>query len=433
MEDKPKGQPDIGDQIMGAIQDALDQQDLSGLSDIVGKAGRAAGRAVPVIGNAVQQGIKAAGDQIQNAASEASSRMTRPQGATPPKPVADAQGRDASELRAAQRRAAELERREVLSRYGKPGIVRSSGMAMAIIGGLFTFYMAMGLLASLFMLAIFPQVWLMMAVLLALSVWLLASGVKRVRLAKNFDSLKRIMGSREWVNVEDLSRQMGLPEAKVDEQLRLMLQRGLLPHGHLDSQAGWLAVTDGAWERHLDSAEPSDPVPITPERVEDVVDVEEDEQDDAALPADVRELLSRGREGLRAMARARDLIDDEAVSAKVAALMDIVRSILDYGRQHPECADELERLVNYYVPTTNRLLNTYDDLEEQPVQGDNIAQSRSQIEHTLDLLQEAYGNLLDSMYRNVAWDVTADAEVLRDVLKQEGLIDDPHTINIDQP
>ncbi len=79
--------------------------------------------------------------------------------------------------------------------------------------------------------------------------------------------------------------------------------------------------------------------------------------------------------------------------------------------------------MNYYLPITVKLLKAYDDLEEQPVQGVNISTSRKEIEGTLDTLAVAYERLLDTIFRDMTWDVSADISVLNDVLAQEGLID----------
>ena len=75
--------------------------------------------------------------------------------------------------------------------------------------------------------------------------------------------------------------------------------------------------------------------------------------------------------------------------------------------------------------TTVKLLDAYRDLDAQPVQGPNIAASKHEIEATLDTLSVAFEKLLDSIFRDMAWDVSSDISVLRTVLAQEGLVDSP--------
>ena len=72
-----------------------------------------------------------------------------------------------------------------------------------------------------------------------------------------------------------------------------------------------------------------------------------------------------------------------------------------------------------------KLLDAYEDLDRQPVQGANIVKSKQEIEQTLDTLSVAFTKLLDSIFAEVAWDVSTDVSVLHAVLAQEGLVDNP--------
>ena len=89
--------------------------------------------------------------------------------------------------------------------------------------------------------------------------------------------------------------------------------------------------------------------------------------------------------------------------------------------QHPELVDDLGRFMDYYLPTTVKLLKAYEELDKQPVEGENIKTAKQEIENTLDTINEAFENLLDSFFRNTAWDVSTDISVLKTMLAQEGL------------
>ena len=67
------------------------------------------------------------------------------------------------------------------------------------------------------------------------------------------------------------------------------------------------------------------------------------------------------------------------------------------------------------------MLDAYQQLDNQPVQGENIRSSKKEIEKTLDTLNIAFEKLLDSLFEDVAWDVSADISVLHTMLAQEGL------------
>ncbi len=80
--------------------------------------------------------------------------------------------------------------------------------------------------------------------------------------------------------------------------------------------------------------------------------------------------------------------------------------------------------MEYYLPMTIKLLKAYEELDGQPVQGENIVNSKKEIEDTLDTLNTAYEKILDNLFQDTAWDVSSDISVLQTLLAQEGLMDD---------
>lgn len=83
--------------------------------------------------------------------------------------------------------------------------------------------------------------------------------------------------------------------------------------------------------------------------------------------------------------------------------------------------------MDYYLPMTVKLLNAYEDMDSQPIQGENIASSKKEIEDTIDTLNVAFEKLLDSVFEDTAIDVSSDISVLNTVLAQEGLTEDELT------
>ena len=102
----------------------------------------------------------------------------------------------------------------------------------------------------------------------------------------------------------------------------------------------------------------------------------------------------------------------------------IVQKIFERAGEHPEVIPDLKKLMDYYLPMTVKLLDAYEDMDGQPVQGENITASKKEIEETIDTLNIAFEKLLDSIFRDTAWDVSTDISVLHTVLAQEGLTED---------
>ena len=99
----------------------------------------------------------------------------------------------------------------------------------------------------------------------------------------------------------------------------------------------------------------------------------------------------------------------------------IVQKIFERAKAHPEIIPDLNRLMDYYLPMTVKLLDAYEDMDRQPIQGETIRASKKEIEDTLDTLNEAFAKLLDSVFQDTAWDVSSDISVLHTMLAQEGL------------
>ena len=102
----------------------------------------------------------------------------------------------------------------------------------------------------------------------------------------------------------------------------------------------------------------------------------------------------------------------------------LVDRIFDRVEQNPDSVNDMRRMMDYYLPTTMKLLEAYKELDAQPVQGENILNSKKEIEETIDTLNIAFEKLLDSIFRDTAWDVSTDISVLHTVLAQEGLTED---------
>jgi|MGYP000284088886 5-bromo-4-chloroindolyl phosphate hydrolysis protein. len=102
----------------------------------------------------------------------------------------------------------------------------------------------------------------------------------------------------------------------------------------------------------------------------------------------------------------------------------LVDKIFDRVEQNPASVGDIRKLMEYYLPTTIKLLQAYQDLDAQPVQGENIISSKKEIEKTLDTLNRAFEKLLDDLFQETAWDVSTDISVLHTMLAQEGLTED---------
>lgn len=154
---------------------------------------------------------------------------------------------------------------------------------------------------------------------------------------------------------------------------------------------------------------------------------EEKQKVEKKITPEVQQVLDRGNEFLEKIHRSNEAIPGVEISRKISRIELIVQKIFDRAKEHPEIIPDLNRLMDYYLPMTVKLLNAYEDMDSQPIQGENITASKREIEETLDTLNVAFEKLLDSVFEDITLDLSSDISVLHTVLAQEGLTEDDIT------
>ena len=82
---------------------------------------------------------------------------------------------------------------------------------------------------------------------------------------------------------------------------------------------------------------------------------------------------------------------------------------------------QIRKFLDYYLPTTIKLLNAYDRMDSQGIEGENIDKTKSSILDMLDTAIDAFKKQLDSLFANQALDIETDIDVMNTMLRREGL------------
>ena len=102
-------------------------------------------------------------------------------------------------------------------------------------------------------------------------------------------------------------------------------------------------------------------------------------------------------------------------------LENLLMEIFEGLKGHPEKRHQMQKFMNYYLPTTIKLVGAYEEFDELSSQSREIMEAKAEIEKTLDTINGAFEELLSRMFRDTAFDVTTDAQVLQTMLAKEGL------------
>ena len=132
-------------------------------------------------------------------------------------------------------------------------------------------------------------------------------------------------------------------------------------------------------------------------------------------------LLEERRRAVSEMRRLNDSIKDEKISAQITHLESTTGKIIDAVVEKPAKLPQIRKFMNYYLPTTLKLLNAYDRMDATGVSGANIDGTKVKIEDMLDTVCVAFTRQLDALYGEEALDISADITVMEQMLAQEGL------------
>ena len=117
-------------------------------------------------------------------------------------------------------------------------------------------------------------------------------------------------------------------------------------------------------------------------------------------------------------------IENEKISAWIDDIENTTTKIFDVVIAHPDKLPQISKFLNYYLPTTMKLLNTYDRMGSQGVSGENISGTMKKVEETLEMVVKAFHKQLDTLFAGEALDVNADIAVMENLMKTEGLAED---------
>ena len=132
-------------------------------------------------------------------------------------------------------------------------------------------------------------------------------------------------------------------------------------------------------------------------------------------------ILQEGNRALSEMGRIYMSMQDVEVRKKINELMRITDKITQDAIHDPSDIPQIKKFMNYYLPTTIKLLNAYDRMSAQGIEGENLDKSMKSINEMLDQAIVAYKKRLDSLFENQALDIETDIEVMNQMLAREGL------------
>ena len=222
---------------------------------------------------------------------------------------------------------------------------------------------------------------------------LLGSHWMRRRL-RRYAKYQAIAGKKPTVTISQLATAADVSPRRVENDLEQMVQKGFW------GKEAYLDLGRGVLVRTFEAAE----------------DLEQAQKEAQPIPEETREGYS-GQ--LRDIRYANDRIADPVISAKIDRLEDLAGKIFRIVEEEPAKKAKAATFLNYYLPTTQKLLDSYADFEESGVSGENVSQAKQRIASTMDNIVAGFERQLDQLYQSDAMDVDSDIRVMEQMLRRD--------------
>lgn len=238
------------------------------------------------------------------------------------------------------------------------------------------------------------------------------------KLIKQFNLFKKAVGNREYISIKEFASIVQISEDDLKKTLKKMISSGMLIGARFDDEETTLILSENAFDEYKKF--------VQSQRQQEIYD--QSAQVDTQgmnVTSDSQKVIDEGNEYLVKVRRINDMIpdnDEEHMSDKLYNLENIMKRIFEHVGQHPEKAQDLRKFMNYYLPTTEKLLNAYVHLDAQPEVGDNIKDTKKQISDALDTINTAFEKLFDDLFEEQAWDIASDISVMQTMMSQDGLM-----------
>ena len=160
---------------------------------------------------------------------------------------------------------------------------------------------------------------------------------------------------------------------------------------------------------------------LCPDKTFTVPDPEPEPEPATTGSPELDELIRQRDLALSEMHRLNDSIEDPKISAQIDHMEAVTAKIIAHVVEHPRKLPQIRKFLNYYLPTTLKLLNAYDRMDAAGISGANIDGTMGKIETMMDTVTKAFDKQLDALFGDEALDISTDITVMENMLAREGL------------
>jgi hypothetical protein len=249
-------------------------------------------------------------------------------------------------------------------------------------------------------------------VAIGINILLVVFSVGKIQFYRRYDIYTDILKHRNIEIVEDLASYSKMNVATVIKDLTKAIKYKYIPQGHFGTDNIIFITSDGVYNKYKAKQAVCDR--YYRKQVEEHTRMKERSKEMA-------QIMESGKNYVEKIHQSNDIIKDKAISQKLDRMETIVEMIFHEVDINPKQADKLGLFLNYYLPTTEKLLNAYIDLDEKQVKGKSLDKAKRDIENSLDTINTSFEAILDRFYQEQEMDIASDISAMETMMKQDGL------------
>lgn len=248
--------------------------------------------------------------------------------------------------------------------------------------------------------------------ILIVNICLIAKFVSSIRHKTRYDIYNELLGFKSLEFIEDLAICSKQKEPTVIKDLQKAVKQKLIPQGHFSRDNLVFIVSDRVYNKYMEKPAVYDR--YFQNKIEERRRVQ-------SRSKRISIIMETGEQYIKKLNDFRTLIKDKTVARKMERLQNVVSMIFHEIDVNPSQAQSLGVFLNYFLPTTEKLLDTYMSITEKRVDGSNLSAAKTEIEEALNTIIGSYESILEKLYEEYEMDISSDIATMEIVMKKEGL------------
>lgn len=253
---------------------------------------------------------------------------------------------------------------------------------------------------------------IILVLIIAVNIAVISKEILNMRFNKRYNLYVKDLRFKNIEIIDDLAAYSNVNPSIVIKDLNKAVKMKLIPQGHFGRDNMIFIVSNEIYDEYKNKQAVYDR--YYRKQIEERLRMKE-------RTKEMQMIMDQGQGYVDKIHESNDIIKDKIISQKLDRMESVVSMIFHEVDVNPNNADKLGRFMNYYLPTTEKLLEAYIDIDEKKVKGKSLEKTKKDIEGAIDKIIDSFEGLLDKFYQEKELDISTDISAMEVLMKQDGL------------